>query len=136
MHAPEGLGRALASLLANKLSSRTLLPMQLAGLFLQAYEEDEVGFFVPTWSSGQRRGSDEMMESGLWFSSASPLLSYKPGEVVALAGSSIAAEVMKFQMVTARFTKQVQELLEARAADRQAVMDWDASNMIPFVYSR
>jgi len=45
MHAPEGLGRALASLLANKLSSRTLLPMQLAGLFLQAYEEDEVGNF-------------------------------------------------------------------------------------------
>lgn len=42
MHTPEGLGRALASLLANKLSSRTLLPMQLAGLFLQAYSEDEV----------------------------------------------------------------------------------------------
>ena len=42
MHEGEGLGRALASLLANKLSSRTLLPMQLAGLFVQAYQEDEV----------------------------------------------------------------------------------------------
>ncbi len=42
MHAPHGLARALASLLANKLASRTLLPMQLAGLFLQAYAEDEV----------------------------------------------------------------------------------------------
>ncbi len=45
-----------------------------------------------------------MMESGLWFSSASPLLSYQQGEVVALAGSSIAAAIVKLQIVTARFT--------------------------------
>ena len=44
MHERSGLGRALASLLANKLSSRTLLAAQLQGLFLQAYEEDPVGF--------------------------------------------------------------------------------------------
>jgi Serine acetyltransferase, N-terminal len=42
MHEQTGLGRALASLLANKLASRTLLAAQLQGLFLQAYEEDEV----------------------------------------------------------------------------------------------
>lgn len=40
MHQAGGLGRALASLLANKLSSSTLLPMQLVALFLEAYNED------------------------------------------------------------------------------------------------
>ena len=52
MHERSGLGRALASLLANKLSSRTLLAAQLQGLFLQAYEEDPVGCFdllMPGW---------------------------------------------------------------------------------------
>ena len=46
MHERSGLGRALASLLANKLSSRTLLAAQLQGLFLQAYEEDPVCVFT------------------------------------------------------------------------------------------
>lgn len=41
MHQAGGLGRALASLLANKLSSNTLLPMQLVALFLEAYAEDQ-----------------------------------------------------------------------------------------------
>ena len=48
MHERSGLGRALASLLANKLSSRTLLAAQLQGLFLQAYEEDPVRLCHPT----------------------------------------------------------------------------------------
>ena len=46
MHTDGGLGRALASLLANKLASRTLLPTQLASQFLQAYSEDEVRRWV------------------------------------------------------------------------------------------
>jgi len=41
MHREGGLARALASLLANKLASRTLLAMQLATLFLEAYSRDE-----------------------------------------------------------------------------------------------
>jgi Serine acetyltransferase, N-terminal len=51
MHERSGLGRALASLLANKLSSRTLLAAQLQGLFLQAYEEDPVGFLTVSCQS-------------------------------------------------------------------------------------
>ena len=47
MHEQSGLGRALASLLANKLASRTLLAAQLQGLFLQAYEEDAVRSLLP-----------------------------------------------------------------------------------------